>query len=386
MSPSKSQVRTCAKNMVDSCNLSRGDSVIVKSGAHNQELLEHIALECYRRGAVPIILTSSDRLAKAVYDEISASTLSTVPKHYVGMVRDADMLIAVEEIDDPKVAEGFPRDKLTAKQRGMLPVYDLIYDPKDGKKWLYAGWPTEAAAKSYGIPYKQLERIIVGGISVPSKELMRTGMKMLSKFKDASDVHVWDGKGTDFRVNVRGRRANIDDGFISKDDFKAGDRGCNLPAGELFFAPHETVGEGTIYCPITRDRMSEKLIRDVRLEFKDGRLLLNKTEAANDVDQLVASFKECERIDRKKYDPVRTKNVAELGIGFNPKIKRAIGYILTDEKVWGTVHVAFGSNNTYGGESESIMHWDFVSAPGINIEVERDGGKTTRVMTKGKLV
>ena len=48
--------------------------------------------------------------------------------------------------------------------------------------------------------------------------------------------------------------------------------------------------------------------------------------------------------------------------------------------------MAFGANNTYGGTSESVMHWDFVSAPGVNIEVETDSGKTRRVMTKGKLV
>jgi aminopeptidase len=59
---------------------------------------------------------------------------------------------------------------------------------------------------------------------------------------------------------------------------------------------------------------------------------------------------------------------------------------LTDEKVGGTVHVAFGSNNTYGGTSESTMHWDFVTARGINIEVERTDGKTVQMMSKGKLL
>ncbi|MCJ7561861.1 MAG: hypothetical protein MUO84_02480 [Thermoplasmata archaeon] len=75
-----------------------------------------------------------------------------------------------------------------------------------------------------------------------------------------------------------------------------------------------------------------------------------------------------------------------MGIGYNPKIKKAVGYILTDEKVAGTVHVAFGSNNSYGGTSESTMHWDFVSAPGVNIEVQRLDGKVIQVMTKGRLL
>jgi len=45
-----------------------------------------------------------------------------------------------------------------------------------------------------------------------------------------------------------------------------------------------------------------------------------------------------------KVPELRTYNVAELGIGCNPEITRAIGYILTDEKIIGSVHLAFGFN------------------------------------------
>ncbi|MDH3365993.1 MAG: aminopeptidase, partial [Thermoplasmata archaeon] len=242
MAAGKKKIRACAKNMVETCNLSVGECVVVRGGAHNQGLLEEISLECYRRGALPIMIVSSDRYSEAVFKEISSNTLSRTPKHYVGMVKEADTLMAIEEFDDPTVAEGFPRDKLAARQKAMLPVIDIIYHPTCGKKWLYAGWPTEAAARRYGISYDQLERIIVGGISVPPKELMAIGKRMAGKFAKASWIHAWDDKGTDFRVNIAGRRINIDDGFISKKDFDIGDRGANLPAGELFFAPKETVG------------------------------------------------------------------------------------------------------------------------------------------------
>jgi aminopeptidase len=386
MAVSQRIIKNCAKSMVEGCNLRRGDGVVVEGGAHTQELLEEIAFECFRRGATPTVVVSSDRYAERVYREIPKENFSIVPKQYVGLMKAADTLIFVEDFDDPSIGAKFPRDKLQARQKAMVPIYDVIYDTKDGKKWLYAGWATEKAAKSYGIPTSELEKIVFGGISVSPKTLAAFGTKAARKFKDADWVRVWDSKGTDFRVKVSGRRLNIDDGFISDHDYKANDRGCNLPAGELFMAPHEESGEGTLFCPVTRDRMTEKMIRDVHLEFKDGKLLLNKVQAANDVDALVASFKQSQQTDRKKYKPVRTLNVGELGIGYNPKIKKAIGYILTDEKVTGTVHVAFGSNNTYGGTSESVMHWDFVTAPGVNIEVETHGGRTVRVMSKGKFV
>lgn len=53
----------------------------------------------------------------------------------------------------------------------------------------------------------------------------------------------------------------------------------------------------------------------------------------------------------------RNRTVAELGIGTN---EAAIlnGIILEDEKVYGTVHVAFGTNTSFGGVNKADCHMD----------------------------
>ena len=158
--------------------------------------------------------------------------------------------------------------------------------------------------------------------------------------------------------------------------------GNNLPAGELFIAPHEAFGEGTIYCPITIDRFSNKIVKDVTLHFKNGKLLLDECTARTNRDQMIDSFNRCLEID-KKEEEVRTTNIAELGIGCNPAIDKAIGYVLTDEKLGGSVHVAFGSNFSYGGTSKSGMHWDFVTHPSTTIEVV---GTKEMVMKDGAIL
>ena len=72
---------------------------------------------------------------------------------------------------------------------------------------------------------------------------------------------------------------------------------------------------------------------------------MNKVSADTNLDILIDAFKQREKIDREKKVPeIRTYNVGELGIGCNPVITKAIGYILTDEKINGSVHVAFGFN------------------------------------------
>ncbi len=383
---SAKKIKASARSIVRTMNLSRGDGVAVIGGVHAHEVLEEIALECYKRGATPSILTTSDNYMRRVYKEIPARTLEIVPKQLVGMAKAGDAVIMLEDMDDPRVGESFPRDKIKARRKGQLPLQKLLGDPKTGKKWLYAGWPTEAAARRYGIPYSEFEDMIIGGISVSPDLLMRIGKRLDSRFRDADWVHVWDSHGTDFRVRVEGRVHNLDDGFISKADYDRGDRGANLPAGELFIAPHEETGGGTLFCPLTRDRNTDKLVTDVMLEFRDGRILLDRTTADKNESAIAASFRECEELDALQFKPVRTRNVAELGIGYNPRIKKAIGYILTDEKITGTVHLAFGLNKGYGGRTYSTMHWDFVSAPGASVEVELRNGKKVLAMDRGKFI
>ena len=51
------------------------------------------------------------------------------------------------------------------------------------------------------------------------------------------------------------------------------------------------------------------------------------------------------------------RNVAEFGIGTNDKAILS-GNILEDEKVMGTVHIAFGDNKSMGGSVRVASHLD----------------------------
>ena len=217
---------------------------------------------------------------------------------------------------------------------------------------------------------------------MPASTLKENTSKLAERLKGTDTLHIFDKKGTDFTCSIEGRRINEDDGIISDHDIKINDLGNNLPAGELFIAPHETFGEGSIFCPITIDRFTNKIIKDTTLRFKAGKLLLDECTAGVNRDQMIDTFKRCLEIDKKEKN-VRTTNIAELGIGCNPAIDKAIGYVLTDEKLHGSVHVAFGSNISYGGTSKSSMHWDFVTHPSATIEI---ADTKEVIMKNGELV
>lgn len=52
--------------------------------------------------------------------------------------------------------------------------------------------------------------------------------------------------------------------------------------------------------------------------------------------------------------------IAEFGIGLNPGATEPIGDVMLDEKIGGSVHVAIGMNERFGGRNRSNLHLDLV--------------------------
>ena len=390
----KEKIKLCAKNIVNAINIQKkGENVLVRGGVYTQDLLEEIALDVYRKNGIPVITSNSDYYTESTFQDpnISSEILEMTPLHYLKLIENIDAYIVIEPDEDPGVRSRAPREKLNAKIKYNSPIKDVLYGGKKefapGKKWCYAGWPSKKAANYYNIEYELLEKFIVGGISIPQEKMNKITENLGKYFENAKNVYVTDDLGTDFWVSIQDRAKIQDNGLLSDDRIALGLLGGNLPAGEVFFPPHEKSGEGTLFCPITRDRLSNKIIKNIHLNFKNGQLLIDEVTADENLSELVNTFKQSEKIDRDKNLPeIRTYNIAELGIGCNPEITKAIGYILTDEKINGSVHVAFGSNAMMGGTSVSQVHWDFVTTPQANITVEYKDGTKKQIMDNGKLV
>jgi aminopeptidase len=390
----KQKIKSCAENIARSINIQKeGEFVYIKGNTFSQELLEEIGLSVLRKGGIPHISASSDYYEESLWqdDRIKAKTIQNQRLPFLEMIKNISGYIVIEYPENPMIRNDAPKDKLEAYQKSVAPMRDIIYGFKEeyapGKKWCYAAWPSEKAAKFFNIDYNIFEKFIVDGMSIPAEQFTSIVKNLGDKFENATKVYVSDDNGTDFWVSVEDRTKILDDGILSEEQIAMGNLGGNLPAGEVFFAPIETQGDGIIFCPLTKERYTHKFVKNVELPFKEGKLILDKVTADSNLDILTEAFKQREQIDRANNVPeLRTYNVGELGIGCNPVITKAIGYILTDEKINGSVHVAFGFNKSFGGTSTSQMHWDFVTAPNANITVEYKNNSKKLIMENGKLV
>jgi leucyl aminopeptidase (aminopeptidase T) len=169
-------------------------------------------------------------------------------------------------------------------------------------------------------------------------DLLRERSHALAGLLDAADeAHVTCPRGTDLRLDLTGRRGLADDGDLTT----PGAFG-NLPCGEGFISP--AGGEGTL---ATRAIASFGLVQGhpAHLTIEDGRLTRATGAEGERLHELLTSAGE------------GGTNVAELGIGTNDRALLT-GNILEDEKMLGTVHVAFGASAGIGGTVSVPIHID----------------------------
>lgn len=165
-------------------------------------------------------------------------------------------------------------------------------------------------------------------------------------------------RGTDLTVDVDGRAGIADDG-----DLTAEGAFGNLPCGEGFVSPRS--GHGTVVAAT----LATLGLPDapVRLTVRDGRL----ADAEGAWGERWTALMDAAGPDGR--------NLAELGVGTNERA-RLTGNILEDEKMLGTVHVAFGASAGIGGTVSVPVHLDCLIED-ATLDV---GG--TRVLDAGRFV
>lgn len=146
--------------------------------------------------------------------------------------------------------------------------------------------------------------------------------------------------GTDVTLPISGIRAIASTGLIRE----PGQWG-NLPSGEAYLMPEEGKTQGVIV--VDGSLAGIGLLREpVRITVDKGQVV--DVEGGDQAREFASQL--------QAVGP-RARNVAELGVGTNPKA-RVTGAILEDEKVLGTVHIAFGNNVSMGGTVDVPFHVD----------------------------
>lgn len=172
------------------------------------------------------------------------------------------------------------------------------------------------------------------------EEVKQITDKVYSLIQETSRVKVKTPSGTDIEFEVDPDTYLKDTGILRQEsDFG------NLPAGEPHGFPENINGTLVIdHFPFAPS--------GTEVEIENGEVVAIKHPD---------NEKESE-LSRKFEGMPCSRKIAEFGFGTNPEAS-LIGNVLQDEKVLGTIHIAFGDNTTYVGdnrENKCDIHWDTV--------------------------
>lgn len=211
-------------------------------------------------------------------------------------------------------------------------------------------WAKDSITRGAGLhPEKRMEE---GVFKADYKRVRKYAIAIKKMLDKAIGAEINFSTGDQLFVDLRNRDAYADEGDCTKTG-----QYINFPSGEGFIAPYEAATEEI------NEFGTSKTEGIWPVNYKGE--LLRFIVKNNKITSIEGEGPMADEA-RKFYSEDETrKNIAELGIGCNPKAI-VTGNTLEDEKVG--LHIAYGTSTHFGGKVQSDTHLDIVYAKGCPVE------------------
>lgn len=207
------------------------------------------------------------------------------------------------------------------------------------------------------------EDIMIRGLQADYKKIAERTIKLTAILDQGKIAKIKTALGTDLTMPIDGIKAISSTGLILEKG-----QGGNLPSGESYLMPEEGKSEGVLYIDAAVAQLGKIGPEPIKVIIRDGFAVeISGSSQANMLLEILQPFGK------------QGLNVAELGIGTNHEAQIS-GHILEDEKVMGTIHIAFGNNISMGGTCDVGIHIDgVINHPTVYIDEQK-------ILDKGKLL
>lgn len=330
------RIKKLAANLVNySMEVKAGDKVYVDyTGADTELLARQIVKEVYKAGGMAFPHYNNQRMLREMLLGCNEEQLRIMAELSCAEMEQMDCYVAIRGAENVAELSDVPSDKMK--------LYELLYSKPvhsdirvRNTRWVVLRYPNSAMAQLSNSSLEAFEDYYYDVCTLDYSR-MEKAMEPLRELMERTDrVRLTSGSGTDITFSIKDIPAIPCAGRM------------NIPDGEIFTAPVKNSVNGVI-CYNTPSLYQGITFEDVRLEFRDGRIV---KASANHTDKLNEIL---DTDDGARY-------IGEFAIGVNPYVTRPMKDILFDEKIRGSIH--FTPGNSYdeapNGNSSSV-HWDLV--------------------------
>ena len=305
--PTIEEMMTGARKLVGQCtSVKSGENVLIVADRGMTPIAEAISIAARERGAEPVI---------AVIDQ-RASDSTEPPRPVAEAMKASDVVFSAVGISITHTRA--VKDAVAAGSRAI--VLTAVSE----------------------------EMMVHGGLEADFDQVKVTCRAVGARMARARDVRITSDLGTDLSFRVEGRRVNVMPCVVAPGEFSP------APTAEVNFSPIEGTANGMIVADASIPYLGIGLLKaPVRFTVRDGFIVEIEGGDPEQVATLKAAWE-------KQADP-NVYNVAEMGIGMNPKC-RFTGIMLEDEGVLGSIHIGTGTNITLGGTVKAKSHYDLIMA------------------------
>ena len=316
-----------------STNLQPGEKVLIDCIGDCADLCKDIVEEAYKAGGIPFINVENPVLNAAILKQAPEEAFRTQRKWEELRMKEMDAYIGVRATNNSYTMKNIP-----AKQHELQST--LLWEPVHGQirvpqtKWVILRYPNDSMAQQAEMSTEEFEDYFFNVCTVDYRK-MSESMDPLVRLMEKTDKVQIKGPGTDLTFSIKGIPAVKCDGEK------------NIPDGEVYTAPVKDSVNGTIRYN-TPSPYDGFVFKDMELTFKDGKII---KAVSNDSERCNAIF---DTDEGSRY-------VGEFSFGLNPQIHSAMGDILFDEKIAGSIHFTPGASydDAFNG-NRSAVHWDLV--------------------------
>jgi aminopeptidase len=348
--------------LCDYClGIARGQQVVVRSSTESAPLLLALQRALLEREAWPHLRMSLPGQDVGFWEAARDVHLDGFAPLDLTEAKETDASLTIHAPSNTRELSGVDPASLTRAARARAPVREAALE----RRWCVSLWPTPASAQQAGMSTADFSAFVARALFLDRPdpvaawtELSSVQAGLISKLAAASELRI-EGEGTDLSLSVAGRE------WINSDGRR------NMPSGEVFTGPLESSASGVVRFDVPSSPRGVE-VSGISLEFREGVVVSARAERGDSVLQAMLATDDGAR------------RLGEVGIGTNFGIDRAIGTILFDEKIGGTIHLALGrSYPETGGTNESAIHWDMICDLRKGGRVTADGDP---VVDGGRLV
>jgi aminopeptidase len=325
-----------ASLLADYClQLRPGQTVLIEGQTPALPLLEALQQACLERGAFPIVHALSAANNPIFY---GGEWVEKTNPAMLEIIRNSDAFLRIDSAANPLELASVSPEQLSNYRKSWKPFSEI----RMKKRWCITLYPTPGYAQQAGMGTVEFASFVERAMYLDKPdpvaawlELSRFQAALIERLKPVKQIRI-QAPATDLTLNVEGRT------WINSDGKR------NMPSGEVFTGPLETSAEGEVSfnLPVV---VSGQRVGGVYLRFEAGKVVEAKAEQG-----------EAYLLKMLDTDP-GARFLGELGIGTNFGIDRPTGFILYDEKIGGSIHLAVGSGYPETGSSnQSAIHWDLI--------------------------